>query len=245
MRSLRAVSVLFVIALDACVPVPPVHASWQPKLGLEGGANVGQLSSETLLGDGQHWKWGGGLAALTRWNVAPAWAIELAPGCERQSRRGTGTISLSAGGSVVSRFDQTVRFDRIVLPVRLAFRPGTSRWSLEGGVGAAWLAHAEHVSKIGVDPASSSPFSIARGSRPRAHPDAQIFEDLGTFDAKDWTDHFHRWDAIATAGLGWDQPVGGFTVRTRARWQQGLVDVAKLGGPVRLSSGSLSLGILW
>ncbi|MEO5618998.1 MAG: hypothetical protein ABIS67_14610, partial [Candidatus Eisenbacteria bacterium] len=61
----------------------------------------------------------------------------------------------------------------------------------------------------------------------------------------DWTHRFHRWEASAVAGLGWDQPIAAHVLRLRVRWQQGLTDVGNFNEPVRLSAGSAQVGLLW
>jgi len=149
------------------------------------------------------------------------------------------------GGTETTRFgfEQTFRLDRIALPVRASFHPAGSSWSIEGGVSASWLAHAYRSSRLtSSEPLAPAPLPMARR---RAGPSAAIFEQVGTFDATDWTSRFHRWDAAAVVGLGWDQPAAGHVLRVRLRWQQGLADIGKFDEPVRVSQLSATVGLLW
>lgn len=242
-RGLALLFAVLVLALPAGKASP---APWHPRLGLEGGVNGGRLEPRSPLGNGDHWEWGGAAGLVARWSLAPGWSLDAGPGWERQHRRGTGTLSVGSGGALLplASFDQSVRFDRAVFPVRVVLQPGTSGWSLEGGVAPSWIAHVDRESKIVTSPAALTSPAAASGRR-RAEPTATIFESAGTFDNPDWTNRFHRWDAAVTAGAGWDQAVAGHVLRIRGRWQQGLVNLAKAGDALRLSSVSATLGLLW
>lgn len=242
MQTPRFFRILGFAALASSAAVAAAHAS--TRFGLEGGLNAGQLGEHTLLGDGRYWKLGGGLAALVETRVAPGWTFEAAPGWERQVRRLTVNFLTFTGGSYTGYYptEQSLHFDRLVLPVRASWRPAARHWSLEGGLGPAWIARVERRNES--DAIYASPgLAAARGRA--ATPDAAIFEEVGTFNRIDWTDNFNRWDAVLSGGLGWDVPAGPAAVRVRARWQQGLLDIAKYGEVVRLSSGSFALGLLW
>jgi len=235
------------LALGICLAGGAAASSWRPRLGLEVGPALGRASESGVIGSRSHWKAGLSVGALGRWELARGWGIEVVPGYERVVARGTGTITVTStggGGTTVSQFpfDQTLRFDRIALPVIASFRPGGSAWSIEAGLAPAWLGH---VDRTNVSPRDASSASLVAMARRRPAPDAAIFEQVGTFDAGDWTHLFHRWDLGAAAGAGWERPLAGLVLRTRVRWRQGLVDVGKFSEPVRLSSISATLGLLW
>lgn len=232
------------VALLAALPTIVLAASLRPRLGVEAGPNLARMNSSGLIGNGNHWTLGGSAGLVASWDLVPGWSLEAAPGWERPSGRGTGTITLSSGGVDLIRteFDQTIRFDRVALPVRAVFHPGRSPWSLEGGLSASWLAHAERTAGLTMD-ILAPPF--APMARRRTEPTARIFEDVGTFDSSDWTHLFHRWDAAAVVGLGWDRSFAAHVLRLRLRWQQGLTDVGKFDESVRVTAATATVGLLW
>jgi hypothetical protein len=240
----RALLGLAAVGLVAAFPTGGFASPWLPRLGVEAGVNRGRLDSSNLFLNGEHWKYGGGAGLIASWTPAPGWSLEGAPGWERQVRRGTGSVQFGGtGGTTTQTMDQTVRFDRVLLPMRAAWRPGWGGLTLEAGMAAAWLGRAGRSVNVVAQPAALT--TPGASSRPRAQPDASIFESAGTFNTTDWTDHFRRWDAVWSTGAGWDQPLGGHVLRARFRWQQGFENLAKFGDPVRLSSAAASLGLLW
>jgi hypothetical protein len=231
-------------ALLTALPTIVSAASWRPRLGIEAGPNFGRMNSIALIETEEHWSLGGSAGVVARWDLGPNWAIEAAPGWERLVDRESGAFALSSGGTVLmsAEFEETLCFDRVATPVRAVFHPGRSSWSIEGGISAAWLAHAERTTELANEYYGDL---LAKMARRRATPSARIFEEIGTFDLNDWTRNFHRWDASAVAGVGWDRPVAARVLRVRVRWQQGFTDFGKFYEPVRVTAGSAQVGLLW
>lgn len=235
--SVRAVAA-FTLAFLSAVPAVTLAASWRPRLGIEGGPNLGRTNKVDAIGEDVSWTVGGSAGLVARWDFGSMLALEAVPGWERPVAHGEASITLN--GLTMSTFEQTIRFDRVAMPVRAVFRPGSSAWSIEGGLSPSWLAHAGR-SSIQTLSASTS-VSMAR---PRAEPTANIFEGIGTFESQDWTSNFHRWDVAAVAGAGWDHRLAGHVFRARLRWQQGLTNVGKFDDPIRVSAASAQVGLLW
>lgn len=232
------------VALGACVSTASASAPWVPRLGAEAGANFGQLSDPTIFGERNFWQLGGSDALTMTWQVRPRWVIRFAPGWERQSRKATSRLALFASGGVTQEYEFTEKlcFDRLALPVRAAFRPGASGWSIEGGAGAAWLGRVvERTESPGSVPIATSAGIAA--SRSTGTVDASIFEEF--LGRRERTDLFHRWDVFVTGGVGWSHPLGHSNLHVRAAWQQGLVDLAKWDEVVRISSLGTTVGLSW
>lgn len=238
---------LFIGALALVLMALPAIAAasgWRPRVGFEVGPNLGHMNAGPMMGHGD-WSFGGGAGLVAGWQLGGGWALETGPGWQRQLGHGTGNIVAVFTGPqpLQFTFDQTVALDRIEMPMRLAFRPPGTAWSLEAGVSPAWLARAERTSDLASWAASSQYVSMARGG---AEPNAAIFEQAGTFSgSRDWTSMFHRWDAAAVAGVGWDRPMAAQVFRVRLRWQEGLTDIGTFLDPVRVRAVTASFGMLW
>jgi hypothetical protein len=233
-------SVLMMVLGLASGAVPAQAAAWSPRLGLEVGTGLTHGPSVALIDEDEHWGLGASGGVVAEWSLGPRLALVSGPRWERLSGKTSGALDFFAtgvpGGTRMA-YTQRLGFDRVALPVRLALRPAGAGWSIEGGLVAGWLAHVRRSADVTITELPA----LARSARPAA----MIFEEVGTFDATDWTHRFHRWDLAATGGLGWDRPLGAQTLRVRARWQQGLVDIGKFDEPVRLGSAELTLGLLW
>lgn len=153
------------------------------------------------------------------WRLAPSWSVRpvFAGGVSWRGRR-AGWSSRSRSATARIDYDQKLLFDRLGLPLRAAFRPGAGRAVLECGLDAAWIGRVARDADLAITSTTTPPSPV--------QPDAAIFEQAGTFDARDWTHVFHRWDLAAAAGVGWDFPVG-YTSRgcgragTRDWWTSG------------------------
>lgn len=233
MRRLPGVFRALVAALLIAIPTLVAAAPLRPRLGIEAGGSLGHLSNNDLLGQ-ERWGAGGQAGLIARWEFVPGWSFEAVPGWESPAARGT-------GGFDTFQYEQTVRLHRITLPMRVAYRPGATAWSLEGGLVPSWLAHASHDTKQTSGP-SSAYLTMARG---RAGTQAQIFETVGTIRNGDWTRFFHRWDLAVSAGLGWEHPFASHVFCTRVRWQEGLSDIGKVDETIRISQGTAQIGVLW
>lgn len=245
-HGIRPFAAALLAAIVSMLPEPGLAGSLRPRLGIEAAGNLGHMNADdTFLDTELHWALGGSAGLIARWPIAPAWGFEAGVGWDRTIGRETGTIAFMVTGGdtpFVLDFDERIQFDRIALPLRLTFQPARSPWSIEGGLSGGWLVHAARDADLNGADGFSPNLTRARG---RAGLDANIFEDVGTFDEDDWTHNFHRWDLSALGGLGWDHPYGSHVFRARLRWQEGLTDMAKFDRSWRMRSASAALGLLF
>jgi hypothetical protein len=224
-----------IVALPGSGAFPARAEGWVPRFGLEAGADLARMSpSDDLVRTSEHWTAGGVAGLLAEWGPAPAWSIGVAPRWERLVGRSTGAITLAPDRF---DFDHRILFDRIAIPARVVWLPFGRGLMLEAGGGAAWIARARRDARFSGRP-------TVTGTRP-ATPAATIFEGIGTFSDDDVTHLFHRWDAALGGGIGWEVPFGDHRLRLQARYQHGLVDLARDGNATRLRSAEVTAGMLW
>jgi outer membrane protein with beta-barrel domain len=150
------------------------------------------------------------------------------------------SIPDNQGGSFViaARSHTVLRY--LSVPLRIEMAPFPSRrWTIEAGPDPQFLLQAVAI--------GSSSVTHVSGQPRRAQPAAQIFEQVGTFDHRDATGLYHRWNLVLSAGAGVDMAARGHVVTLRLRYDHGVTNVQDAELPFRryTRSAELTGGVRW
>lgn len=215
----QAVTLVLAILLPAIAV--PVFAA--PRIGIEGGLRYGQLTREAEppfdFFPAPKYRPAWSLGGVVEQPVGRS--VSLVSGLRYLETQDKITVNLTVtdqnGSSTSFRFAKQIALRSVELPVRVVLRPLLRGPLLESSVGVAYLLEA----------ISQTEFSSVPYTGTRELQFAQIFEDLGTFDQRDETGLYRRWNVSLGLGTGWDFPVGRGLGTLRLRNAHGLTDMSK------------------